>query len=207
MFGRRVGLQKLTLETFSGVPPALHQPTCQHGKQTAIRLPDLPQAKRQPNTEYGPDRPPDTEKAAPDNTLGQLGTTSPLKEHWRRLWLTYTMVTTRNRALSTSQIDPAPSTLPPPRQPSHQASRSHHTALDPPPANQHLLQMLEHQEQLIQQQANMIEELRQPKANTVSHPERHTKESSLFLNLYPTLDPKLTRPKYQSSQPLNLNFN
>ncbi|CAL0299533.1 unnamed protein product [Lupinus luteus] len=34
-------------------------------RQTAIRLPDLPQAKRQANTEYGPGRPSDTVKAAP----------------------------------------------------------------------------------------------------------------------------------------------
>ncbi|CAL0330120.1 unnamed protein product [Lupinus luteus] len=97
-------------------------------------------------------------------------------EHWCRLWLTYTMVTTRNRDLSTIQVDPAPSTLHPPRQPSHQASRSHHTTPDPPPTTQHLLQMLERQERLIQQQANMIEELRQPKADTVGRPESHTEE-------------------------------
>ncbi|XP_019457551.1 PREDICTED: extensin-like [Lupinus angustifolius] len=49
---------------------------------------------------------------------------------------THTMVTTRNRALSTSQVDPAPSTIPPPRQPSHQASRSYHTTPEQQPTTQ-----------------------------------------------------------------------
>ncbi|XP_019414563.1 PREDICTED: uncharacterized protein LOC109326325 [Lupinus angustifolius] len=77
------------------------------------------------------------------------------------------MITTRNRALSTSQVDPAPSTLPPPRQPSHQASRSHHTT-----------QMLERQERLIQQQADVIQELRQSKVNPEDHSERPIHESN-----------------------------
>ncbi|CAL0303364.1 unnamed protein product [Lupinus luteus] len=88
------------------------------------------------------------------------------------------MVTTRNRVLSNSQVDPAPNTIPPPRQPSHLASRSHHTAPDLPPTTQHLLQMLERQERLIQQQADMIEELRQSKASIVGHPERPTEEGN-----------------------------
>ncbi|XP_019427165.1 PREDICTED: uncharacterized protein LOC109335486 [Lupinus angustifolius] len=88
------------------------------------------------------------------------------------------MVTTRNRALSTSQVDPAPSTLPPPRQPSHQASRSHHTTPEQQPTTQHLLQMLERQERIIQQQADVIQELHQSKINPKDHSERHVHESN-----------------------------
>ncbi|CAL0299534.1 unnamed protein product [Lupinus luteus] len=55
--------------------------------------------------------------------------------------------------------------------------------------------MLERQERLIQQHANMIEELLQPKADTVSRPERHVEETSfhthynglpIALTLHPT---------------------
>ncbi|XP_019430077.1 PREDICTED: uncharacterized protein LOC109337537 [Lupinus angustifolius] len=88
------------------------------------------------------------------------------------------MITTRNRALSTSQVDPAPSTLPPPRQPSHQASHSHQTTPEQQPTTQQLLQMLERQERLIQQQADVIQELRHSKINPEDHSERPLHESN-----------------------------
>ncbi|XP_019462944.1 PREDICTED: uncharacterized protein LOC109361867 [Lupinus angustifolius] len=163
MLGRRgrsrvIGPQELTLATPPGMPSVPHQPTCQHGRQTAKRLPNRPQAKRQGSAEYGPGRPPDTEKASPDNTLGRLRTTLPAK--------------------SPNQVDPAPNTLPPPRQSSHRASRSHHTTPEQQPTTQHLIQMLERQERLIQQQADIIQELRQSKINPGDHSERPIHESN-----------------------------
>ncbi|CAL0328659.1 unnamed protein product [Lupinus luteus] len=104
------------------------------------------------------------------------------------------MVTTRNRALSPSQVDPALSTLPPPRQPSHQASRSHHTEQEPPPPTTHqLLQMLERQERLIQEQAELIKQLQKPELKTTNPHERpiqeiHREESAgeSYIPSYPT---------------------
>ncbi|XP_019442290.1 PREDICTED: uncharacterized protein LOC109347006 [Lupinus angustifolius] len=217
MLGRRgrsrvVGSQELTLETLPDMPSVSHQPTCQHGRQTAERLPNQPQAKRQDSAEYGPGGPPATEKAALDNTLGRLRATLPAKSPKSTLLpinrrknigaVCGTMVTTRNRALSTSQVDPAPSTLPPPRQPSHQASRSHHITPEQQPTTQHLLQMLERQERLIQQQADVIQELRQSKITlAITRSALFTKVTVKSQRASPTYHPNQSRttPAYDGT--------